>query len=353
MSKIKQQKRQQWVQRFWYRKSLLAYCLCPLAWMFQLITWFRYGYLKLRRPYKANIPVIIVGNITVGGTGKTPLVATLGNYLNRQGIKPAIVMHGYRSALPKGHTVRVWPSSPVSLVGDEALLMAKNCQDVPVIVTRKRASAFAFIEKNLPNIDVIICDDGLQHYAIARDIEIAVVDSNRQFGNGFCLPIGPLREGKRRLKRVDFVVYHGKPTENAYLMQSALAPEVTQIDDEHSKYLLEHFVGKKVHAVAGIGYPERFFMMLREKGIEIMAHAFSDHHQFTQEDLTFKEDYPILMTQKDAVKCTQLKLENAFAVDLAVTLDEAFLENVLRRLQDGQKTARHSGVPPLQATSSV
>ncbi|MGD9591174.1 MAG: tetraacyldisaccharide 4'-kinase [Candidatus Berkiella sp.] len=338
---------------FWHRKSLLSYCLLPLAWAFMLIVKCRYYYYQFKGPISAKVPLIIVGNITVGGTGKTPLVAKLAQFLHENHYKPLILMHGYASHLPKGQTQRVWPSSNVNLVGDEALLMAQNCQDIPVLVTRKRSKALSYIEKYFPDIDVIICDDGLQHYALARDIEIAVIDANRRFGNGFCLPVGPLRESTSRLKQVDFVIAHGSAQKDEYLMKSELAQEVLSLEDENNKCLLERFVGKTVHAVAGIGHPQRFFTMLREKGIEVIEHSFSDHHRYVLSDFHFNQNFPILMTQKDAVKCARLGLKNAYTVSLCTTLDTAFLNNLLRRLDNGQKAARHSGMPHLQATPPV
>ncbi len=353
MNASMKQKIASWVHYFWHRKTILSYCLLPLAWLFQLIVLLRYYYFKMKGPVKANVPVVIVGNISVGGTGKTPLVAKLANYLYEQGFRPVILMHGYASRLPKGETLRVWPSSNVTLVGDEALLMAQNCKDMPVIVTRSRTQAIPFIEKHFPQTNVILCDDGLQHYALHRDIEIAVIDANRRFGNGFSLPIGPLRETPSRLNRVDFVVAHGGAQKNEYLMRSELAQDVTALGGENSHSTLQNFVGKKVHAVAGIGHPERFFTMLREKGIEVIEHPFGDHHDFVQQDFNFSDDLPILMTQKDAVKCARLELNNAFTVSLSVSLETAFLNNLLRRLDNGQKAARHSGLPHLQTTPPV
>lgn len=353
MKRTLKQKLVSGVVYFWHRKTILSYCLAPLSWLFSIIVGLRYAYYKIIGPEKAKVPIMIVGNITVGGTGKTPLVAKLAQQLHEQGLNPLILMHGYASKLPKGEILRVWPSSNVVLVGDEALLMAQNCKDIPVLVSRSRTGALFFIEKHFPNIDVIICDDGLQHYALHRDIEIAVIDATVRFGNGFCLPVGPLRESPRRLKRVDYVVGHGGAQKNEYLMRTELGIEVKSLSEDNGNRLLAHFVGKKVHAVAGIGHPQRFFTMLREKGIEVIEHPFSDHHDYDYQDFNFKDNLPILMTQKDAVKCARLQIENAYVVSLTVSLETAFLNNILRRLDNGQKAARHTGLPHLQTTPPV
>ncbi|MBS0287858.1 MAG: tetraacyldisaccharide 4'-kinase [Proteobacteria bacterium] len=336
--------------QFWHTRTLIHFLLLPLSWLFQLISLLRYYYFRGKGPTSAKIPLIIVGNITVGGTGKTPLVAYLANYLHKQGYTPAILMHGYASSLNKNEISQVDTNSDVKKVGDEALWMASACKDITVLASRSRVLALPFIEKHFPKVDVIICDDGLQHYRLQRDIEIAVIDAQRRFGNGFCLPVGPLRESPQRLKRVDFIVANGKALENEWAMQTQLANTVTKLNDSHSQQTLDDFIGKKVHAVAGIGHPERFFNMLRDKGIKLIEHRFSDHHAYSNKDLTFDDNYPILMTEKDAVKCQRCEQGNIFVVRLEVKLPIEMMEQILRRLRSGQKATRHSRLPNLQAT---
>lgn len=337
---------------FWHKRTLVHYLFLPTAWLFQIIAYLRYHYFQFKGPAQAKVPVIIVGNITVGGTGKTPMVAYLAAYLRKQGYTPAILMHGYASALKKNEVSLVELSSDVKKVGDEALWMARTCQDITVLASRSRVLALSFIEKQFPLVDVIICDDGLQHYRLQRDIEIAVIDAKRRFGNGFCLPIGPLRESPRRLKRVDFIVANGQALTNEWAMQTQLANTVTMLNSNRQR-TLDDFVGKTVHAVAGIGHPDRFFNMLRDKGIKLIEHRFNDHHMFSNKDFVFEDKYPVLMTEKDAVKCQHLAIDNTFIVSLEVTLPIEMMEQILRRLRSGQKATRHSCLPHLQATPPV
>ncbi len=338
------------VLSFWHRKTWLCYALAPLSWIFQSLSWLRYHYLLWKGPYRANKPVIIVGNISVGGTGKTPLVAALAQTLQSKGFHPAIIMHGYGSNLKKGEVVCVSSNLLAQNIGDEALFMARKCKDMVVVASRSRVNALKLIEKQFEQVDVIICDDGLQHYAIERDIEIAVLDAKRRFGNGFCLPIGPLRESPRRLKRVDFIVAKGEAKGDEWSMHTQLQDHIYSLHDKNESATLAQFRAKVVHAVAGIGHPKRFFDMLRQAGIEVIEHPFADHHAFALKDFDFKDEYPIFMTEKDAVKCGQFPIPNAYVVPLTVKLEDKFLDKLLRRLQDGQKALRHSRLSHLQAT---
>lgn len=336
------------VLAFWHRKNLFTYVLVPFSWLFQLLCKVRRWY-YLHRQQNFRVPIIIVGNISLGGTGKTPLVGWLANYLLSQGLRPGIVMRGYGG---QGKSIEVNPLSDVKVVGDEALLLARNC-GCPVVVGRNRPEAVEILLNHFPQVDIVISDDGLQHYALARDLEIAVIDGRRRFGNGYCLPAGPLRESSRRLKEIDFVVTNGKACNNEWEMTTKLSANAYQVAQPQQVCSLDDFSGKTVHAVAGIGHPERFFLMLQAKGIHVIKHSFEDHYFFKESDLCFSDNLPILMTEKDAVKCLSFAPLQAWFVPLEVNMPEAFSNLLLRRINSGQKIAGHSSLPHLQATSSL
>ena len=289
-------------ESLWYSRSRLALALLPLAGLFRLAVQlrrsaYRHGWLKVHR---LPVPVVVVGNISVGGTGKTPLVVWLAHFLAQAGYSPGIVTRGYGGRAESWPQL-VRPDSDPSRVGDEAVLLARRCA-CPVVAGPNRPKAAArLIEEQ--GCDLILADDGLQHYALARDIEIAVTDGVRRHGNGWCLPAGPLREPVQRLERVDLRVCNGG-TPAAGEIAVALAPgDMVNLVQPSLSQPLAALRGEKVHAVAGIGYPERFFELLREAGLEVIAHPFRDHHAFAAEDIDFADDLPVLMTEKDAVKC--------------------------------------------------
>ena len=252
----------------------------------------------LRRQHRFAVPIIVVGNISVGGTGKTPLVVYLARKLRAAGWRPGVVSRGY------GGTNRgicaVQEDSDAGLVGDEALLIRRSAE-VPVYVAPRRVSAVhALLEGE--DCNVVLSDDGLQHYAMARDIEIAVVDARRGFGNRWLLPAGPLREPVSRLREVDLVVYHGGRGDNlSFDLRIRTAINLVSGADRP----LASFTGQRVHAVAGIGDPDRFFNALRYAGLDCTRHPFADHHRFKPEDVDFGDDLNVLLTAKDAVKCEQ------------------------------------------------
>ncbi|MBS0289442.1 MAG: tetraacyldisaccharide 4'-kinase [Proteobacteria bacterium] len=334
---IKRQRLTAMIIAWWHRKNFLTYCLMPLSWVFQFCSRLRYCYWRYRATRFA-LPVIIVGNLTVGGTGKTPLVAYIASFLQSKGFNPAIIMHGYGSGLHKMQVERVLPTSNATLVGDEALLQA-NKNKMPIIVGRSRVRAIHFLTKTCPEVDIVLCDDGLQHYQLDRDIEIALIDGTNRFGNGFCLPVGPLREGIGRLAKVDFIVTNGKALSGEWPMQTQLGATAFAPNNPASQLPLTCFIGKKVHAVAGIAHPMHFFNMLREVGISVIEHPFVDHHLFKATDLEFSDDLPILMTEKDAVKCQTFTQAQIWAVPLEVKMPTEFMEQLLRRIQSGQKAS--------------
>ncbi|MFI4938126.1 MAG: tetraacyldisaccharide 4'-kinase [Candidatus Berkiellales bacterium] len=340
---------------FWQRKSWLTILLLPLAWLFQLATRLRYEWhVTVKGQAHFNIPIIMVGNISLGGTGKTPLVAWLQDHLSQQGFTPGIVMRGFKGK--NGSAVmNVTPQHTAECVGDEALMLVRKCQ-CPLVIGKNRVRAVQYLLEHFPQVDVVISDDGLQHYALGRDVEIAVIDGTRRLGNGYCLPAGMLREAPSRLKQVDFVVVNGEVAHHEWKMTTRLSETIYNVANPPQTKKLQEFSGKTVHAIAGIGNPARFFSMLTDHGIHIIEHAFADHYAFNANDLHFQDDLPILMTEKDAVKCAQFSAgplkDSLWAVPLTVSLPEEFGYLLLRRIH-GQKITRYSRLPDLQTTADL
>ncbi len=277
----------------------------------------RYLYAKrLRRTTRMPCPVIVVGNLSVGGTGKTPLVCWLVARLRLLGFKPGVVTRGYGGS--SGSIRLVDCSDDPQVVGDESILLARRTR-VPVSVGRDRPAASQLLVN--AGCDVIVSDDGLQHYALARDCEIVVIDGDRRFGNGWLLPAGPLRETPARLAAADAIVVNG----GRALLDGALSMRIEAkgalaLLGNGSK-TLDDFAGHRVHAVAGIGNPERFFNMLRAHGIEVTGHALPDHATLRAGDISFDGDRPVLMTEKDAVKCAPIAGPRHWYVPVSAAFD--------------------------------
>jgi tetraacyldisaccharide 4'-kinase len=338
----------------WEQRNAFTYGLLPLSLGFRAISAIRrYVYMHYFKPEILPVPVIVVGNISVGGTGKTPFVIALVTALKRQGFFPGVITRGYKGAVSKQGQVRsVDEHSQAVDVGDEALVLARNAK-CPVAVGRNRVLAAKLLLTKYPEINLIVSDDGLQHYALHRDLEIAIVDGTRKFGNGFCLPAGPLREPPKRLRTVDFVVTNGGNEAAEWGMQTTLGDTLHRVNSPGTQTSIFNFVGQTVHAVAGLGAPQRFFDAIEAKGISIVKHPFPDHYAFQKHDFNFKQPHPILMTEKDAVKCQGMVSDNAWFVSVQVSLPEGLIEHIIRRLTDGQKTSRHTRLPDLQTTRSV
>jgi tetraacyldisaccharide 4'-kinase len=317
------------LNRIWRKRGLTAYVLWPLSLIYQTaIVCRRYlyhaGWLKVHR---FEVPVVVIGNISVGGTGKTPTVIALAKFLQKEGWKPGIVSRGYGGNTKKMPQT-VGPESLPDQVGDEPFLIARRA-GCPVVVAPDRPAAVRqLLDEN--NCDIVISDDGLQHVALYRDIEIAMVDGISGFGNGFCLPAGPLREPVSRLESVDFVVCNGGSGEGHHCVIEGDA--AARIQDPDVCVSLEKFRGDGAHAVAAIGNPKRFFDLLRGFGIEIIEHPFPDHHKFTPADLQYGNEGPILMTEKDAVKCERFASENMWYVPVEVKLEASFYTELSKRL---------------------
>lgn len=345
----------------WRGKHPLALLLLPLSWLYLALVLCRKllyskGLLPARR---VGAPVIVVGNLTVGGAGKTPLVIWLAQWLKARSHRPGVLSRGYGGALAPGMARRVEPGDDPALVGDEPALLARRA-GCPVAVCSSRVKAAETLLRG-GECDILLCDDGLQHSALARDLEIVVVDGERGFGNGFFLPAGPLREPLSRLSTVDLVVVNAGAGEQAqaeerfpglaapssprhFLMERVPLP-ARSLRDGRERALAD-FRGEKVHAVAGISHPERFFSMLEGCGIALERHAFPDHHPFQPADLAFAGaggPPTLLMTEKDAVKCKGFRLENAWQVPVEARLSEDFeraLERLLEQAGVGRPAAR-------------
>lgn len=330
-----------WLQKQWYSPTPPA-VLVPLAKLFRgavgLRRWaYRHG---LKPVQRLPVPVIVVGNLTVGGTGKTPLTIWLAEFLSQAGYRPGIVSRGYGGQAHK-HPVAVHADSDPNLVGDEPVLIAQRTA-CPVYVFPRRAEAGQqLLAENA--CDIVLADDGLQHYALARDIEIALIDGDRRFGNGECLPAGPLREPAQRLAEADLLVCRGGQAQGReFPMSLRFGNAVNLADPTLTKPIAEFANAGPLHAVAGIGFPGRFFAGLREAGLSIIEKSLPDHHRFTLADLNFDPDATVLMTEKDAVKCRRFADGRLWSVPLRGDLPAAFGETLLQLLKvttDGQKTA--------------
>lgn len=329
-----------WLEREWYGKASPNPLLRPLEAVFRRAVEFRRrAYREGRKKVeKLPVPVIVVGNLSVGGTGKTPLAIWLAGFLKAQGFRPGIVSRGYGGAVRK-QPLAVAPDSDPREAGDEPVLLARRTGS-PVYVFPKRAEAGRALLAET-GCDAVIADDGLQHYALARDLEIAVVDGTRGFGNGHCLPAGPLREPPERLNSVDLVVYSGEAPADGFAMVLE-GNEAVNLRDATRRRPLASFAGQPLYALAGIGNPGRFFEHLRSLGLEFEAKEFPDHHAFGPEDLRFAGAAPLLMTEKDAVKCRPYAGSEHWYVPVEARLPEAFGEHLLTLLKakrNGQKTA--------------
>lgn len=318
------------LEHSWYNKSPLTLALLPLSWLFcavAVIRRFAYqsGLLKIHR---LSVPVIVVGNISVGGTGKTPLVTWLVDLLKQQGYRPGIISRGYGGGA-NHWPQQVRPDSDPRMVGDEAILLARRCACPMAVGPDRVAAANALLTYH--DCDIIVSDDGMQHYALGRDVEIAVVDGVRRFGNGHCLPAGPLREPHSRLQQVQMVVANGVAGPREFAMRLVPA-SAWNLREPQRKRGLDSFRGQKVHAVAGIGFPPRFFRQLTEQGVEVIEHPFPDHHPFSKSDIRFDDDLPVLMTEKDAVKCREFASEHHWCLPVDAQLDERAPQLLLRLL---------------------
>jgi tetraacyldisaccharide 4'-kinase len=325
--------------RHWYHRGALAWLLWPASLAFRFIVFFRRIFFRIRLlgSEHPGIPVIIVGNLVAGGSGKTPLVLWIAEFLKSKGWRPAIVSRGYRTArsaagaaanAPRAATI----ASEAAEVGDEPIILSRR-SGCPVWVGADRLAVIRALRAKHPEVDVLILDDGLQHYRLRRDVEIAVVDT-RGFGNGFFLPAGPLRESASRLKSVDAVVWNGaSPGGNNSFSMTLEGATFHRMTDANDRRPASAFAGHRVHAVAGMGDPNRFFLHLGKLGIKPIPHPFPDHHPFTMRDLEFGGDAPVVMTEKDAVKLRRAPHAHWWVLPVTARLDPAFGDWLLAKLK--------------------
>jgi tetraacyldisaccharide 4'-kinase len=310
------------------RKTTWQLLLSPLSWIYMLIVLLRrFLYVCHILPsIDHNIPVIVVGNLTVGGAGKTPVVIALCELAKKMGLKPGVVSGGYGASDRSCHIIEA-DSTPHSS-GDEPVLIARRCQ-IPVCVSKRRADGVAMLKE--AGCNLVISDDGLQHLAMHREFEVIVIDGERQFGNKKLLPAGPLREPLSRTKKANFVLSTSDmPGVSLYQIK---ANDLINLKTKES-ILLSSFQQKKVNAIAGIGFPDKFFKSLGDAGIDPIEHRFMDHHQYEEKDLSFNNDCPVLMTEKDAVKCDEFASENLWYLPITACFDKA-LEDKLRSIIRG------------------
>lgn len=321
----------------WYGHGWIPRLLSPLSWLFCGFVWlrrlaYRIGLLTVHR---VAVPVIVVGNISVGGTGKTPLLVWLAGFLRSRGWRPGIVSRGY------GGSASQWPqrvtgSSDPAFVGDEPVLLARRT-DCPTWVGPDRVSAARALLAH-SNCDIVLSDDGMQHYALGRDIEIAVIDGVRRHGNGLCLPGGPLREPVSRLRDADVVICNGGSPGTKEFAMSLQGESLVNLQDPFRTQRLAVMTRGEVVAVAGIGNPGRFFGLLRSAGLQVIERAFPDHHRYAPNDFAADEQRQLIMTEKDAVKCEGFASPNWWFLPVEARLDARFTHRfdvLLKGLNDG------------------
>ena len=318
------------IERIWYggeRVPLWMRLLVPVYRLLRSADQFAWR-AGLRKPTRLAVPVIVVGNITAGGTGKTPLVLALVEALRERGWNPGVVSRGYGGSASSATLLDDNPDP--TIVGDEPSLLRRR-SGVALAIGRKRVAAARLLLDT--GVDVIVADDGLQNPALARDIEICVIDGQRRFGNGLMLPAGPLRESTARLDAVDFIICNGVTPRGDEIPMRLEGDQAQRLDERAESRNLSGFSGSKVHAVAAIGNPQRFFDSLRAFRIEIIEHAFGDHHALTKGDLAFDDDLPILMTEKDAVKCIGFADSRYWKVPVTAELPDSFFNAIDGRLR--------------------
>ena len=337
---------EQRLTKLWYRDTAGPSLLQPLSWLYA--TAIRVRATAYARhwltTHHVDKPVIVVGNLTVGGTGKTPLVIWLARHLTERGLRVGIVSRGYGSEAAQAPR-QVNETSNWQEVGDEPLLLYRGTRCITLIGRDRVAAAQALVTRG---VDVIVSDDGLQHLRLARDCEIVVIDGTRGFGNGRMLPAGPLREPVSHVADADVIVINGVAehsslrrvgldTETRALQMTLLPGDAVRLDGREPPRALEAFRGRSVHAVAGIGNPARFFRDLRARGLDVIEHPFPDHHPFAAHDLSFGDDLPVLMTEKDAVKCASFADPRLWSVPTTATFSEAqareLLDHVMRKIE--------------------
>ena len=314
----------------WYKKSLWLYLLYPFSLIFSyLTTRRRRKFIKNKiTPYSADIPIVVVGNLTIGGTGKTPLVKYIATELSNRGYKPGIVSRGYGGKFKE--TLQVTDQTSVKETGDEAQILAKL--NFPFYIDKNRVRAVKNLVSN-HDCDIIISDDGLQHYQMGRNIEIAVIDGKRRFGNNLTFPAGPLRETKRRLESVDFIINNSGPTEEGEYLMNISPSKFVHLKSGKS-YTVENWpMHNQVHAVAGLGNPGRFFDLLDKLGFDLIRHPYPDHHNFSSSDIFYLDHLPIVMTEKDASKCKDFDNNKIWYLTIDADVNNKFIDELDNKIK--------------------
>jgi tetraacyldisaccharide 4'-kinase len=319
--------------RAWYEGASWLILLRPFSWFFRAVVgWRKKRLLKLQdKGWKSPVPLIVVGNIAVGGTGKTPLVIALVERLREAGYRPGVISRGYGANPPETPWL-VTRSAPVEQVGDEALLIALRA-DCPVVIDPDRVSAAQALLAQ--DCDLIISDDGLQHYRLARDLELLVIDGQRGMGNGQCLPEGPLREPASRIKEVDFIVVNGacEMSFDQHAATMVLRPTEWVRLEDGKRVAVNDWQGKRVTAVAGIGNPQRFFASLRDLGLQLEEErTFPDHWAYSPEDLLVNEGQTLVMTEKDAVKCCDFASGDCWYLSIDADIDPLYINEIIDKV---------------------
>lgn len=317
---------------YWDSLNPVAIVLLPLSWLFRLVSWLRYQAYRigLLGTKKLPVPVIVVGNITVGGTGKTPLVIWLAQHLRDLGFKPGIISRGY-GGLATEWPQPVTPQSDPAWVGDEPVLLASRTGCPLWVGPDRPGTAQALLAA--ADCDILISDDGLQHYALQRDLEIVVIDGARGLGNGLSLPAGPLRERPTRLARVDLVIANGASKLTEYQM-TLEAGQLINLASPSLRVGLDYFKDQPVHAMAGIGNPERFFDTLRSAGLLPHVWAFPDHHCFSEAEITPPDALPVIITEKDAVKCAPFAHRRHWYLEVSAQPDLGAIQQLDKRIRE-------------------
>jgi len=315
----------------WYNKSFWLYILAPLTFLFSsLVKARRNSYIRNpKKVWSSPKPIIVVGNISMGGTGKTPLVKYIANELAKRGFKPGLVSRGYGGKY--SGTLEVTPETTYKQTGDEAQILAKL--NVPFFIDKNRSRAARKLQEK-HDVDVIISDDGLQHYAMGRDVEIAVIDGARRLGNGLAFPAGPLREPKSRLSEVDFIVNNGGPTEGDEILMTLSPAKFIHLNSGKEYSVDKWPMHNQVHAIAGVGNPNRFFDLLLRLGFEFDKNPFPDHHKYNKRDLYYLDHLPILMTEKDAAKCKHFKNSKIWYLSIESKIESQFVDRLEEKLND-------------------
>ena len=315
----------------WYNKSFWLYILAPLTFLFSsLVKARRNSYINNpKKVWNSSKPIIVVGNISMGGTGKTPLVKFIASELAKRGFKPGLVSRGYGGKY--SGTLEVTSETTYKQTGDEAQILAKL--NIPFFIDKNRSRAARKLQEK-HDVDVVISDDGLQHYAMGRDIEIAVIDGARRLGNGLAFPAGPLREPKSRLSEVDFIVNNGGPTEGNEILMTLSPAKFIHLNSGKEYSVDKWPMHNQVHAIAGVGNPNRFFDLLLRLGFEFDKNPFPDHHKYNKRDLYYLDHLPILMTEKDAAKCKHFKNSKIWYLSIESKIDSQFIDKLEEKLND-------------------